>query len=202
MRILNWNTQADRYKADSDRLRSIRERVASYDADVICLTEAYPAAMPNGERTTTSGLSGWGWPEDRGARKVLLWSRNGWTDVEQVGPVSVGPVPEMPEQSALVAGGVDHGTVGDAGQRQCRGRRTIQTDPMHRRCLAEVRSMVVPGDVGQTDPLEGHALDDDTETGLQFGCEVEERRLPPAGSTAGAADDVAPSAPPVLGARI
>ena len=85
MRILNWNTQADRHKPDSDKLRSIRERIASYDADVICLTEAYPEAMPDGEYTTASGLSGWGWPEDRGARKVLLWSRNGWTDVDQVG---------------------------------------------------------------------------------------------------------------------
>ena len=91
MRILNWNTQADRYRTDSDRLRSIRERVASYDADVICLTEAYPEAMPNGERTTASGLSGWGWPEDRGARKVLLWSRNGWTDVDRVGSPHLPP---------------------------------------------------------------------------------------------------------------
>ena len=91
MRILNWNTQADRHKPDSDKLRSIRERVAGYDADVICRTEAYPEAMPDGEHTTASGLSGWGWPEDRGARKVLLWSHSGWTDIDRVGSPHLPP---------------------------------------------------------------------------------------------------------------
>ena len=76
MRILNWNTQADRHRADSNKLRSIKELVASYDADVICLTEAYPEAMPNGDRTIASGLSGWGWPEDRGATAIRT-SRSG-----------------------------------------------------------------------------------------------------------------------------
>ena len=90
MRILNWNAQADRHRVGSDKLRKIKERVASYDADIICLTEAYPEAMPDGERTIKSELSAWGWPEERGGRKVVLWSRFGWSNVDTLGS------PDMP----------------------------------------------------------------------------------------------------------
>lgn len=91
MRILNWNTQADRHRVGSDKLRKIKERVAGYDADIICLTEAYPEAMPDGERTAKSELSAWGRPEERGARKVLLWSRFGWSNVDTIGSPNMPP---------------------------------------------------------------------------------------------------------------
>ncbi len=91
IRILNWNAQGDRHRVGSDKLRKISERVASYDADVICLTEAYPEAMPDGKRTISSELSGWGWPEERGARKVVLWSRFGWSNVDALGSPNMPP---------------------------------------------------------------------------------------------------------------
>ena len=91
MRILNWNTQADRHRANSKKLVTIRERVANYDADIICLTEAYPEAMPDSERTISSELSGWGWPEERGARKVVLWSRFGWSNIDTRGAPNMPP---------------------------------------------------------------------------------------------------------------
>ena len=60
------------------------ELVVSHDADVICLTEAFPELMPEGGETVTSNLSGWK-HEARGARKVVLWSRFGWIDVDKKG---------------------------------------------------------------------------------------------------------------------
>lgn len=54
-------------------------------ADVVCLTESYPEAMPVGGQTVTSELSGRGGPARRGARKVVLWSRHGWHTVDALG---------------------------------------------------------------------------------------------------------------------
>lgn len=75
MKILNWNTQADRHRVGSDKLKKIKERVAAYDADIICLTEAYPEAMPDRKRTIASELSDWRNPEKtRRAQSAALES--------------------------------------------------------------------------------------------------------------------------------
>ena len=91
MKILNWNTQADRLRAGTPKFEKVRELIAGYGADVICLTEAYPQAMPGGGQTITSEESGWGRPEDKGARKVVLWSRFGWEDVDTLGSSKMPP---------------------------------------------------------------------------------------------------------------
>lgn len=91
MKVLNWNTQADRLRAGAPKFERVRELIAGYDADVICLTEAYPQAMPDGGHTISSEISGWGWPEDKGARKVVLWSRFGWQDVDTLGSPNMPP---------------------------------------------------------------------------------------------------------------
>ena len=84
MKILNWNTQADRLSVRRAKFKRLRQLVISHDADVICLTEAFPELMPDGGETVTSNLSEWK-HEARGARKVVLWSRFGWTDVDRRG---------------------------------------------------------------------------------------------------------------------
>ena len=89
MKVLNWNTQADRLSVRTPRFERSRQLVARHDADVICLTEAFPESMPEGGETVTSGLSEWKRHEDRGARKVVLWSRFGWTDVDRTGSESL-----------------------------------------------------------------------------------------------------------------
>ena len=89
MKVLNWNTQADRLSVRAPRFERSRQLVARHDADVICLTEAFPESMPEGGETVTSGLSEWKRHEDRGARKVVLWSRFGWTDVDRTGSESL-----------------------------------------------------------------------------------------------------------------
>ena len=91
MKILNWNTQADRLRVGAPKFEKVRELIAEYDADVICLTEAYPQAMPRGGHTITSEVSGWGWPEDHSARKVVLWSRFGWMDIDTLGSPNMPP---------------------------------------------------------------------------------------------------------------
>ena len=85
MKVLNWNTQADRLSVRTPRFEKSRQLVARHDADVVCLTEAFPESMPEGGETVTSDLSEWKRHEDRGARKVVLWSRFGWTDVDRTG---------------------------------------------------------------------------------------------------------------------
>ena len=91
MKILNWNIQADRLRAGAPKFERIRELIAGYDADLICLTEAWPQLMPRGGHTISSEVSGWGPPEDKGARKVVLWSRSRWQDVDTLGSPNMPP---------------------------------------------------------------------------------------------------------------
>ena len=84
MKILNWNTQADRLSVGTAKFERLCQLVIDHDADVICLTEAFPELLPDEGETVTSNLSEWK-HEARGARKVVLWSRFGWTDVDRRG---------------------------------------------------------------------------------------------------------------------
>ena len=90
MRILNWNTQWASPRGRTGRFQRIQQLIAGYDADVICLTEASPETMPDGGQTISSELSGAGNMENRGGRKVVLWSRYGWNNVDTIGS------PDMP----------------------------------------------------------------------------------------------------------
>lgn len=83
--ILNWNTQIASPRTRGARFEAIRQTIAQYDADIICLTEAYPETMPSGGHTITGGLSVWGNYEKYGARKVVLWSRSSWEQVDALG---------------------------------------------------------------------------------------------------------------------
>ena len=48
MKILNWNTQADKLSVGTAKFGKLRQLVTSHDADVVCLTEAFPELMPEG----------------------------------------------------------------------------------------------------------------------------------------------------------
>ena len=85
MKILNWNTEWLGPTSRNGRFEKGRDLVSHYDADVICLTEAKPETMPNGGHTISSERSGAGNIENRGARKVILWSRYGWHDIDSIG---------------------------------------------------------------------------------------------------------------------
>ena len=90
MRILNWNTEFASPRGRAVRFAKVKALIASYDPDVICLTEAYPETMPELGHTITSEISGAGKIENRGGRKVVLWSRFGWSNVDTLGS------PDMP----------------------------------------------------------------------------------------------------------
>ena len=85
MKILNWNTEWLGPGSRTGRFKKARELIAKFDADVICLTEARAQTMPADGHTIMSELSGAGTKENRGARKVVLWSRFGWTNIDTLG---------------------------------------------------------------------------------------------------------------------
>ena len=92
MRILNWNTEIASPRGVNGRFEVVREIVLGSEADIICLTEAYPETLPDGGYIVTSGLSDWGGRYERlGARKVLLWSKSPWYDFDDFGS------PRLPE---------------------------------------------------------------------------------------------------------
>ena len=85
MKILNWNTEWLGPGSRTGRFKKARELIAKFDADVICLTEARAQTMPADGHTIMSELSGAGTKENRGARKVVLWSRFGWKNIDTIG---------------------------------------------------------------------------------------------------------------------
>ena len=85
MRLLNWNTEWVGPRSHGGRFQKARKLISGYDADVICLTEARAETMPNDGHSISSELSGAGNIENRGARKVVLWCRGGWTNVDTLG---------------------------------------------------------------------------------------------------------------------
>lgn len=91
MRILNWNTKWASPDGRGERFDKAKALIEAHDPDIICLTEARPEMMPDGGCTITSELSGAGNMENRGGRKVLLWSRFGWTNVDTLGSSNMPP---------------------------------------------------------------------------------------------------------------
>lgn len=88
MRILTWNLDAP--VQTSKKATRINAAIAQIDADVICLTEAFPHNIPSTQNVVVSGkqslpTSRWKNAEDRGAAKVILWSRWGWQAVDVLG---------------------------------------------------------------------------------------------------------------------
>jgi endonuclease/exonuclease/phosphatase family metal-dependent hydrolase len=89
LRIVNWNAQADQQTAANGRSTLIKTTLETFYADVICLTEAYPTNFPPEGYLIQSERSGWGWPEAKGARKVNLWSKTPWEQVDTLGSVDL-----------------------------------------------------------------------------------------------------------------
>ncbi|MDP3849818.1 MAG: hypothetical protein Q8Q59_04885 [Luteolibacter sp.] len=78
MKLLNFNTAWA--KPGSAIGKRVGRILAKADADLICLTEAFPALVSgSGHTITCDDRSGHVYPDDR--KKVLLWSREAWSDV-------------------------------------------------------------------------------------------------------------------------
>ena len=93
IRILNWNTNWASPRRRRKQFAIIKQVIADHDPDIVCLTEAHPDAMPEGGETISSGISGEGYldPESQGSRKVVLWSRFGWSKVDAIGSKKLPP---------------------------------------------------------------------------------------------------------------
>lgn len=99
MKIVNWNIA--RHAPAKRQAKLILERIAAEEPDVVCLTEAHEASLAplGGHQLAARGVH-WS-KEAETERKVVLWSRQPWTDPVDVSAISglggaVGGVTETP----------------------------------------------------------------------------------------------------------
>ena len=82
IRIGTWNTAWA--KPGSIRANLVSAELAAPDCDVLCVTEGFGGISPDGGHIIDAGPD-WGYPIHEGRRKVLLWSKQCWTDVDAIG---------------------------------------------------------------------------------------------------------------------
>ena len=58
--------------------------IDKFDSDIICLTEGYENLLPK-DGNIISSHEDYGYKTKKGRRKVILWSKNEWTDIDQLG---------------------------------------------------------------------------------------------------------------------
>jgi endonuclease/exonuclease/phosphatase family metal-dependent hydrolase len=80
--VATWNTEWRRVASADAQL--LRERLLALSPDIICLTEAY-AELFDGEGYFIDSEPDYGYPIVPGRRKVVLWSREPWHEVDSVG---------------------------------------------------------------------------------------------------------------------
>lgn len=79
---VTWNIEWRR--AGSPHGQIVRERISQHDPEVICLTEAPADFLADAGHTITSHPD-YGYPIEGNRRKVLLWSKSPWHDVDDLG---------------------------------------------------------------------------------------------------------------------
>ena len=58
--------------------------IDQFDSDIICLTEGYKSLLPQDGHIISSNED-YGYKTKNGRRKVILWSKDRWTDIDQIG---------------------------------------------------------------------------------------------------------------------
>ena len=79
MKISCWNS--DWATPTSKRGKFFIEK---FNSDVICLTEGYESLLPKNGYIISSDKD-YGYETKNGRRKVILWSKSKWTDIDQLG---------------------------------------------------------------------------------------------------------------------
>ena len=82
VRIGTWN--AEWAVPGGLRGERFRRALESPRCDVLCLTEGYVGLMPSGGHVLESNAD-YGYTAKAGRRKVLLWSKQPWTDADSAG---------------------------------------------------------------------------------------------------------------------
>jgi exonuclease III len=85
MKCLTWNQEFA--TARSKRGCEITARIAAIGPDVACYTEITQSMIPEGHVIESDGAHGY--PHAGDKRKVVLWSRNPWADMDIVGDESL-----------------------------------------------------------------------------------------------------------------
>ncbi len=88
MIIATWNLEWATPR--SRRTPEILRRLADLDADVLCLTETSDQLLA-AEGHTITAQPDYGYGSQAARRKVLLWSRNPWSEVDDVGLEAMPP---------------------------------------------------------------------------------------------------------------
>ncbi len=86
--VLNWNVEWATPRAR--RTRHILDRIARHAPDVVCLTEAHEDLLASDGYTICSRADA-GYGIKPGRRKVMLWSRQPWERVDDLGDDSMPP---------------------------------------------------------------------------------------------------------------
>ena len=81
MKVLTWNVEWATPR--SKRSVEILDRISQRVPEIVCLTETDPALMQGGHRISARPDYGYGIRNDR--RKVVLWSREPWDRVDDIG---------------------------------------------------------------------------------------------------------------------
>lgn len=86
LRLALWNVQWA--SPSSSRGKEVSRILHNCEADLICLTEGYAGLFPEQGHAITSS-DDYGYPMQVGKRKVLLWSRWPWRDVDVIGSAAL-----------------------------------------------------------------------------------------------------------------
>ena len=88
MSLVNWNVQWATPR--SKRTPEIRKRITGYRPDVICLTETHTELLSSGGHVICSQPD-YGYKGRENRRKVMLWSREPWERVDDLGQPAMPP---------------------------------------------------------------------------------------------------------------
>lgn len=84
--VATWNVEWA--KPGSKALETMQSRLAEHQPDIICFTECYIQGAPTGGHMIAAG-DDWGYTSDQNRRKVMLWSKSPWLQVDPFGATSM-----------------------------------------------------------------------------------------------------------------
>lgn len=83
IRVATWNLKWA--KPNTDRGYACEERLREFDADIVCLTEAFENSFQSFNGYSASSNPDTGYPLHVGRRKVVIWSRWPLANVDELG---------------------------------------------------------------------------------------------------------------------
>lgn len=87
VRIVLWNIAWRRRPSPAGRV--IADIIGQHTPDLVCLTEAHTNFLPDGHLIHAGADHGY--PRKEGRRKLLLWSRRPWADIDDLGDERLPP---------------------------------------------------------------------------------------------------------------